>query len=102
MGDALSLDSDPTPLLMISAFLLKGKATFDLCGRGGETGLGGRFPGLELVTVNEPSSTSPSSGEEVRARLGGRAPTGEFDAGRFVGVGCMVHVVVRKSRSRRK
>jgi hypothetical protein len=98
MGEALSLLSDTIPFPTISGFLLKGKATLDLDARGGEIGRGGRFGGWAVVTMNEPSSTSPSSGEDVKTLLGGRAPSGEFDAGRFEGVWCMVHVGVRKKR----
>ena len=101
MGEALSLLSDTIPFPMISGFLLKGKATLDLDARGGEIGRGGRFGGRVVVTVNEPSSTSPSSGEDVKALLDGRAPSGEFDAGRFEGAFCIVHVGVRKKAARK-
>jgi hypothetical protein len=98
---SLSLDPVTTPFLLPIRFL-KGNSTLGFAGRvfgfSGDGDLGCAW------SNGVPSSTSPSSGEEVARRFAGLIPSGDLLAIRFGGVGAITNkgrVEVRREKQYR-
>lgn len=72
------------------SFFLKGKGTFFVVVAG--CGFGGR--GIKIVGAGAVSSTSPSSGDELRGRFAYLPPSGDLDASLLRGVETVIDDMV--------